>query len=335
MKMRMRQAVIQALSDELESDPSVILLGEDIGAAGGAFKATEGLHAKFGDARVRDTPISETGFLGAAVGAAATGMRPVAEIMFIEFVGVALDQITTEAASLRYLSRGGLKVPMTVRAAGGAGLGFGCQHSQMLEHWFRGTAGLSVVVPSGPKSAYGLLRSAIQSDDPVIVIEPKALYGTRGEVTLGVEGLIPLGQAEVVRSGSDVTIVGLGNTVSTALGAAEGAPGWDAEVIDLLTIAPWDRTTVLESVARTKRLVVVEEGPWTGGWSSEIADHVSAELWGDLAVPPLRITCPDAPVPYAENLESRFLPSSAYVQQQTTQLIESGRRPAPWWEMNS
>ena len=332
MKMRMRQAVIQALADELESDPTVILIGEDIGEAGGAFKATEGLHARFGGNRVRDTPISETGFLGAAVGAAATGLRPVAEIMFIEFAGVALDQITTEAASLRYLSRGGLKVPMTVRAAAGAGLGFGCQHSQMLEHWFRGTAGLSVVVPSGPQSAYGLLRSAIQADDPVIVIEPKALYGTRGDVTVGSEGLIPIGKAQVARTGSDVTIVGLGNTVSTALKAANGSAGWDAEVIDLLTIAPWDRRTVLESVAKTKRLVVVEEGPWTGGWSSEISDHVVSELWGELLAPPLRITCPDAPVPYAEALEARFVPSAEYVVQQTSQLIESGKRPAPWWE---
>lgn len=332
MKMRMRQAVIHALADELEADPSVILLGEDIGAAGGAFKATEGLFDRFGGRRVRDTPISETGFLGAAVGAAACGLRPVVELMFIEFAGVALDQITTEAASMRYLSRGRLQVPMTVRAAAGAGLGFGCQHSQMLDHWFRGSAGLSVVVPSGPQSAYGLLRSAIQCDDPVIVLEPKALYGSRDEVVTGAEGVVPIGRASTARAGADVTVVGLGQTVGTALAAAEVADGWSAEVIDLLTIAPWDQRTVCESVARTGRLVVVEEGPWTGGWSAEVCDAVAGELWGQLLVPPLRITAPDAPVPYAEALEARFLPGAEYVRGQIDELVKTGRRPQPWWQ---
>jgi pyruvate dehydrogenase E1 component beta subunit len=300
----MRQAVARAIADEMDSDPTVILIGEDIGEAGGAFKATEGLYERFGPLRVRDTPISETAFLGAAAGAAATGLRPVAEIMYIEFAGVALDQITTEAASLRYLSRGELRVPMTVRASAGAGLGFGCQHSQMLEHWFRGTPGLSVVVPSGPQSAYGLLRTAIQCDDPVIVLEPKALYGTRGEVVTGDAGLIPLGRAATTRQGTDVTIVGLGQTAGIALSAADGSDSWDAEVIDLLTISPWDRSAVLASVSRTKRLVVVEENPWTGGWSAEVCDAVAAELWGELEAPPHRITAPDVPVPYAGGLES-------------------------------
>jgi pyruvate/2-oxoglutarate/acetoin dehydrogenase E1 component len=332
VKMRMRQAVIQALADELESDPDVILMGEDIGAAGGAFKATEGLFERFGGHRVRDTPISETGFLGAAVGAAACGLRPVVELMFIEFAGVALDQITTEAASMRYLSRGRYRVPMTVRSAAGAGLGFGCQHSQMLAHWFRGTAGLAVVVASGPQSAYGLLRSAIQADDPVIVLEPKALYGTRDDVVTGDAGLIPIGQARVVASGSDVTIVGLGQTVGFAQAAAAAAEGWSAEVIDLLTVAPWDRQTVIDSVARTGRLVVVEEGPWTGGWSAEVCDAVTSELWGQLAAPPLRITAPDTPIPYAGALEARFLPSAELVGEQVDELISTGRRPSPWWQ---
>ena len=207
--LRMRQAVIAALADELETDPRVVLLGEDIGAAGGAFKATEGLFDRFGPTRVRDTPISEMGFLGAAVGAAATGLRPVVEMMFIEFIGVALDQLTTEAASMRYLTRGAVTVPLTVRAAAGPGLGFGCQHSQMLEHWFRGTPGLSVVVPSGSQTAYGLLRSAIRSENPVVVLEPKALYGDREDVITGDEGIIEIGKARTVRGGSDVTIVGL------------------------------------------------------------------------------------------------------------------------------
>jgi pyruvate/2-oxoglutarate/acetoin dehydrogenase E1 component len=331
--LRTRQAVIQALADELESDPRVILIGEDIAAAGGAFKATEGLHAKFGGNRVMDTPISETALLGAAVGAAATGLRPVAELMFIEFAGVALDQITTQAALMRYLSRGEIQIPLTVRAAVGAGLGFGCQHSQMLENWFRGSSGLTVVAPSGPRTAYGLLRSAIRSNDPVVFLEHKALYGLREEVPVGEEGLLPLGRAETVRSGKDVTIVGLAATVHTALAAAEASGDrWDAEVIDLLTISPWDKDAVVSSVAKTKRLVVIEEGPHTGGWSAEISDHVASELWGDLLAPPLRITAPDAPVPYAEALEKRYLPHPEYVAAQVSELIETNKRPAAWWE---
>lgn len=330
--LRTRQAVIQALTDEMEADPRVFLIGEDIGAAGGAFKATEGLHAQFGDERVMDTPISETALLGAAVGAAATGLRPVAELMFIEFAGVALDQITTQAAFMRYLSRGELHVPMVVRAAVGAGLGFGCQHSQMLEQWFRGSPGLSVVVPSGPRTAYGLLRAAIRTDDPVIFLEHKALYGIREDVETGEAGLLEIGKAEVRRPGADVTIVGLAATVHTALAAAEQATGaWDAEVIDLLTVSPWDKEAVVASVAKTKRLVVVEEGPNTGGWSSEITDHVTAELWGELAAPPLRITAPDAPIPYADALEKRYLPDAQYVYDQVTELLQTGKRPQPWW----
>lgn len=330
-QLRMRQAVIQALADEMESNPDVILLGEDIGAAGGAFKATEGLLERFGPTRVRDTPISETAFLGAAVGAAATGLRPVVEMMFIEFIGVALDQLTTQAASLRYLSRGSYSVPLTVRAAAGAGLGFGCQHSQMLENWFRGTAGLSVVVPSGAGTAYGLLRSAIQSDDPVVVLEPKALYGERQEVVTGDSGLIPIGRARIAKDGAEVTIVGLGRTTGVALEAAKTAP-WDAEVIDLLSVAPWDRLAVLESVARTRRLVIVEDGSIAGGWGSDVVDAVVGELWGDLSGPPLRITSPNAPIPYAGDLEKRFLPSPEYVLEQVDAWINSGRRPKPWWE---
>lgn len=332
-KMRMRQAINQALRDELAEDPTVILIGEDIGAAGGAFKVTEGLFEEFGGSRVRDTPISETAIVGAAAGAAATGLRPVVEIMFIEFIGVALDQVTTQAASFRYLSRGRLRIPMTLRAAAGAGLGFGLQHSQLLDQWFRGTPGLSVVVPSGAQTAYGLLRTAIRSDDPVVFLEHKALYGEREEVTTGIEALLPLGKARIARPGADVTIVGLGRTVQTALRAAEAAKGqWNAEVIDLLTVAPWDREAVLASVARTRRLVVVEEGSAVGGWGGDVSDAVTGELWGALDAPPLRVTAPHIPIPYAEPLEKRFLPNEEYVVQQVTELMTTGRRPAPWWK---
>lgn len=330
-KMRMRQAIVRALADEMETDSSVIVLGEDVAAAGGAFKATEGLLEKFGPLRVRDTPISEMAFLGAGVGAAATGLRPVVEMMFAEFIGVALDQLTTEASTFRYLSRGAYPMPLTVRMAAGAGLGFGCQHSQMLDHWFRGTPGITVVVPSGPQNAYGLLRSAVREDNPTVVLEHKALYGERGDVVVGDEGVIPIGKAAHCSHGSDVTILVVGRTVHTALAALDGA-SWTADVIDLQTIKPWDRETVLQSVGRTSRLVTVEENPSPAGWGADIIDAVVGELWGDLLAPPLRITAPDIPIPYAVGLEERYLPTAAYITDQVSALIETGRRPAPWWE---
>ena len=334
--LRMRQAVIQALADELESDERVFLIGEDIGEAGGAFKATEGLYQRFGGKRVIDTPISEMAFLGAAVGSAATGLRPVVEMMFIEFIGVALDQLTTEAAKFRYLSRGQLTVPLTVRAAAGAGLGFGCQHSQMLDQWFRGTPGLKVVVPSGARSAYGLLRAAIRDDDPVVVLEHKALYGEREDVEVGDQGIMTIGKAEVRRSGTDVTVIGLGKTTGTALEAAAlGQSGWSAEVIDLLTLVPWDRQTVIDSVRKTKRLVIIEEAPQSGGWGADISDEVSAELFGHLLAPVLRIATPDVPIPYNGDLESKFLPTAKVAVDQINELIKTGKRPSMWWELGA
>lgn len=329
--MRTRQAVIAALNDELESDPTVFLMGEDIGAGGGPFKATEGLFEKFGPERVIDTPISEMAFLGAGVGSAAMGMRPVVEIMFIEFIGVALDQLNTQAAFFRYLSRGSYQVPLTIRAAAGAGLGFGCQHSQILDQWFRGNSGISLVIPSDPQSMYGLLRSAIRSNDPVVVLEHKALYGERGEVITGEAGIVPIGKAKLVAEGKDVTIVAIGSTVLTAKASLESQSSWSADIIDLRTLIPWDKKMVLESVAKTGRLVVVEESSFSGGWGTEITSHVVSTLWGDLKSPPHRITAPDAPIPYAQNLEERYLPSSSYVVAQIDELLKTGKCPAPWW----
>lgn len=333
--MRTRQAVIAALEDELESDPSVFLMGEDIAESGGAFKATEGLKAKFGEKRVIDTPISETAILGAGVGAAAMGMRPVIEMMFIEFIGVALDQLTTEAAFFRYLSRGTYQIPLTIRAAAGAGLGFGCQHSQILDQWFRGNAGISVVMPSTPQSMYGLLRSAIQSNDPVVVLEHKALYGERGEVTRGTEGLVPIGKARIVQPGNDVTVIAIGRSVLTAISALQLPSQWSAELIDLQTFIPWDKDSVLKSVEKTGRLVIIEENSFAGGWGSEIISFVVAELWGQMHAPPIRITSPDAPIPYAQNLEERYLPHSEYVLEHVNYLMETGKKPKPWWESDS
>ncbi len=326
----MNQAIAAALADEMERDERVVLFGEDVAQAEGVFKTSEGLLAKFGPERVRDTPISEAGFLGAAVGAAMTGLRPVAEVMFVEFLGVALDQVVTEAALMHYLSGGRYRVPLVVRASAGAGLGFGCQHSQTLERWLLGTPGLKIAVASGPASAYGLLRAAIRDDGPVVLLEPRALYGERGDVEPGDAAVGVLGRAEVLRTGDDVTLVALGQTVGVAMRASEPA-SFAAEVIDLATLQPWDKATVTESVRRTGRLVVVEENQYTGGWGTEIAAHVGATCFDALKAPVMRVTAPDVPVPYGE-LERRFVPSPEYVLEQVGSLIETRRVPAPWWE---
>ena len=328
----MNQAIARALADEMRADDSVVVMGEDVAVAEGPFKTSEGLLSEFGPLRVRDTPISETGFMGAAVGAALTGLRPVVEIMFIEFLGVAFDQLATEAALMHYLSAGRLSVPLVVRASAGSGLGFGCQHSQTLERWMLGTPGLKLAVASGARAAYGLTRAAIRDDNPVVILEPRALYGEREDVQPGLESVIELGTAGVLAPGSDLTIVGLGQTVGVSLRAAQGAD-WSAEVIDLRTLMPWDKQTVLASVARTRRLVVVEENQYTGGWGTEIAAHVSRMLHHELAAPVLRVTAPDVPVPYGRELEERFLPSVEYVRSQVDELLKTNAAPAPWWEV--
>jgi pyruvate/2-oxoglutarate/acetoin dehydrogenase E1 component len=329
-RLRMNQAIVHALTEEMRADPDVILLGEDVAEAGGVFKTSEGLLEEFGPLRVRDTPISEMGFLGAAVGAAASGLRPVVEIMLVELLGVALDQLVTEAAKFRYLSGGAYGCPLVVRASVGAGLGFGAQHSQTLEGWLLGTAGLKVAAASSPQTAYGLLKAAIRDDDPVVILEPRHSYGTRDEVELGEGGVVSLGSAEVVTEGGDVTIVTLGSTRRIALDASAVAD-WNADVIDLRSLVPWDRQTVLASVSKTSRLVTVEEGPEAGGWGASIAAYVGAELFGDLSSPVTRITSPPVPVPYGKELEDRFVPGPDYVRSQIDTLITSGRRPDPWW----
>lgn len=329
-KLRMNQAIAAAIADEMRTDATVVVFGEDVAVAGGPFKTSEGLLEEFGGTRVRDTPISEMGFLGTALGAAATGLRPVVEIMFVEFLGVALDQLSTEAAKFHYLSAGKVRAPLTVRASVGSGLGFGCQHSQTLETWLYGTPGLKLAVASGARTAYGLLRAAIRDDNPVAVFEPRALYGQREDFEPSDAAIIPLGEAEVMRAGRDVTLVGLGQTVRIAAEAAQAAE-WDAEVIDLRTLIPWDRGTVLESVARTGRLAIVEESPFSGGWGTDVASYVAAESFGSLKGPVLRITAPDVPVPFHPALEARYLPDVKYVTQQVNHLLETDRLPQPWW----
>ncbi len=329
-----RQAVLRALDDAMADDPTVIVMGEDIAAAGGPFKVTEGLLASHGPDRVIDTPISEMAFMGAAVGAAVCGMKPVVEMMFIEFIGVALDQLTTQAATMRYLSRGRLTTPLVVRASAGAGQGFGCQHSQMLDHWFRGTPGLKLCVTSNARTTYGLLRSAIEDPDPVVVLEPRVLYSDREEYEFDKSYRIPLGTAEVVKPGKDATLLACGAMVKVAKEAAEKSNA-NIEVIDLLSLWPWDRKLVSESVSRTGRLVTVEEATLGSGWGADIASAITTDLFSSLKAAPHRITLPDAPVPYSGVLESRYLPNADYVVQQVEALVSTNKSPAPWWRMAS
>jgi pyruvate dehydrogenase E1 component beta subunit len=328
----MNQAITLAIAEEMERDSHVVMFGEDIAEAEGPFKTSEGLLRKFGSSRVRDTPISEMGFLGAAVGAAATGLRPVVEIMFIEFLGVALDQLVTEGAMMHHLSRGRLTVPVTVRASVGSGLGFGCQHSQTLERWLIGTPGLKVAVPSGPRSAYGLIKAAIRDENPVVVLETRSLYGQREDFEPDESAVLPLGVGEVLRKGTDVTIVALGQMVGSALAAAEASTEWSAEVIDLRTIMPWDQDLVRASVAKTGRLVTVEENQFTGGWGTGIVSYIASSIFGELVAPPMRITAPDVHVPYGTELEQRYLPSVGYVTSQINSLLKTGVPPKKWWE---
>ena len=330
----MNQAISAALADEMRHDPTVVVFGEDVATTGGVFRTSEGLLDEFGPMRVRDTPISEMAIIGAAVGAAVNGLRPVVEIMFAEFYGVALDQIVTQAAKLHYLTYGQVTVPLVTRGSVGAGRGFGATHSQTCETWFLATSGLKIVHVSTPQNAYGLLRSAIRDDNPVVFLEPRVLYGDRAEVMTGEAGIIPLGQAHIARQGADVTIVSLGQMVHVALAAAQilADRQIDAEVIDLQTLRPWDRFAVMSSAARTRRLVVVEENPMTGGWGTEIAAAVGAEMFGQLRAPVHRVTTPDVPVPFNKTLESTYLPSAVNVASLIASLCETGVCPISWWE---
>ena len=329
-KMRMNQAINAALAEEMRADSAVMIMGEDVAAAGGPFKTSEGLLEEFGPLRVRDTPISEMGFTGAAVGAAVMGLKPVVEIMFIEFLGVALDQVVTEAAKFRYLSKGQVTCPIVVRASVGSGLGFGCQHSQTMENWVSSTPGLKVVVPSDAQSAYGLTKAALRDPDPTVVLEPRALYGTRGDVVTGEECVFEIGKARVLHSGSSATVVTLGQTTGIVLAAAQ-AGDLDIDIVDLLTLVPWDVQAVLDSVRRTGRLVVVEEAPESGGWGSEIVATIVKSAFGSLKSAPFRVTTPEVPGPYPTELEARFLPTAEEVTYQLSTYLETGEVPAPWW----
>ncbi len=303
------EALGEALRQELRRDERVIVFGEDIAQHGGAFGVTKGLFDEFGPERVRNTPISENGIVGAAVGAALTGSRPVVELMYVDFAGLAMDQIVNQAAQNRFMFGGQARVPMVLRTQGGSGRGNAAQHSKSLEAWFAHVAGLKVVMPATPADAKGLLSAAIRDDDPVIFIEHKLLYRTKGAVPEG-EHLVPLGSADVKRKGADLTIVTWSREAVFSLEAAEtlAANGIDAEVIDLRTLVPLDRETVLGSVRRTHRLLVVHEAVKRGGYGAEIAALVAEEAFDDLDAPPRRLAGLETPIPYAQHLEKSVVP---------------------------
>jgi pyruvate dehydrogenase E1 component beta subunit len=305
-----REALNRGMADALEEDESVFLFGEDVGAAGGAFKITEGLFDRFGPQRVRDTPISEQAIVGTAIGSALMGLRPLAEIMFADFAGVCFDQIANELAKYRYMTGGQVTMPVTIRMSNGAGAGFGSQHSQPVENWFLNVPGLKLAVPGTPADAYGLLRAAVRDPDPVLVFEHKHLFGVKGELGDAPQ-VVELGRAEVVRSGSDVTLVATQLMRHRAAEAAErlAADGIEAEVIDPRTLVPFDYDAVAESVDKTNRLVVVQECPPDGSWGASLVARLASDRLEMFDAPPLLVGADDTPVPYSGALEELWLPS--------------------------
>jgi pyruvate dehydrogenase E1 component beta subunit len=305
-----REAVAEGIAREMRRDPLVVCLGEDIGAAGGVFKTTVGLFEEFGPSRVWDTPISEQAILGAAMGAAMTGMRPVAEIMFSDFFACCWDYLANEIPKARYMTGGQVTVPLVVRTANGGGLGFGAQHSQSVENWALTVPGLKIAAPSTPADLVGLMASAIRSDDPVVFFEHKGLFASKGPAA-PLDHVVPLGRASVVRAGADVTLVGLAATVPMALAAAGqlATDGVEAEVIDLRCLIPLDVSTVLESVGRTSRLLVVEENPFQGGWGATLVSVVADEGFELLDAPVRRVAGDNVPLPFADALEREVIPT--------------------------
>lgn len=324
--LSVREAMTEALRQEMRRDPSVILMGEDVAggagrdaeglseAWGGAFAEYKGLYREFGPGRVLDTPISEMGYLGAAVGAAATGMRPVAELMFVDFIGVCLDQLMNQAAFLRYMSGGRVTVPLTLITHIGAGVGMAAQHSKVLYSFFTHIPGLKVVAPSSARQAKGLFIAAIRDDDPVVFCIHKLLLG-QSEPVPEEPYETPIGEARILREGSDVTLIGVSLTARTCLDAAAAleAEGIDAEVIDLQSLSPLDEATVLASVAKTSRVVVVDEDFPRCGVAVDIAALIAEKAFDHLDAPVRTVTPPHAPVPFSRPLEMAFMPSVADV----------------------
>jgi pyruvate dehydrogenase E1 component beta subunit len=305
-----REAVARGIAQEMERDPNVVLLGEDVGAAGGVFKATVGLFERFGPKRVVDTPISEQAILGATMGAAMTGLRPVAEVMFSDFFAVCWDIVANQMAKSRYMTGGQMSLPLVIRSANGGGARFGAQHSQSVENWAMAVPGLKVVAPSTPRDVVGLLAAAIRDPDPVLFFEQKSLYGDKAEVPDG-ELVDTLGSAARVREGDDCVIFALAAMVPRAVAAAErlAGDGISAAVVDLRSLVPLDTRTILDETARTNRVFTVEENPRLCGWGAEVASIIAEEAIEDLDGPIVRITTPHVPLPSASALEDIAMPT--------------------------
>jgi pyruvate dehydrogenase E1 component beta subunit len=309
-QLTFREAIARGIAQEMRRDEKVVFLGEDIAAAGGVFKGTVGLYEEFGGVRVRDTPISEQAILGAAMGAAMTGLRPIAEIMFADFFAVCWDLVVNEIAKSRYMTNGQMTFPLVIRSGNGGGLRFGAQHSQSVENWAMMIPGLKVVVPSNALDVVGLMAASIRDNDPVIFLEEKALYASKMEVPDG-EILDTLGTAKVLRQGTDATLVALGNMVPRALEAAEelASRGISCTVVDVRSLVPLDTQTILREVSATGRLFTIEENPRLCGWGGELASIVADEIFYDLDGPLVRITTPHIPLPAADVLEDMAIPS--------------------------
>ena len=305
------QALNEALAQEMERDPNVFILGEDVGRFGGCFGVTQGLFDRFGEERVMDTPITESVIVGAAAGAAASGLRPVAELMFVDFIGVALDQLFNQAVKMRYMFGGKAKVPMVLRMPQGAGIGAAAQHSQSLEAWFMHIPGLKVAIPSSPADAKGMLVSAIRDDNPVVFLEHKLLYGVEGEVPEE-SYTVEFGKADIKREGKDVTVVATSKMVYSALEAAEtlAGDGISVEVVDPRSLLPLDTETILNSVRKTHALVIAHEAVGFAGPGAEIAAQVAEKAFDYLDAPITRVAAPFCPVPFSPPLEQAFIPGA-------------------------
>ena len=320
-----REAVAAGIAQEMRRDPTLVMLGEDIAAAGGVFKTTVGLLEEFGPDRVRDTPISEQAILGAAMGASMTGIPVIAEIMFSDFLAVCWDMVANEIAKSRYMTDGQVNFPLVIRTANGGGVRFGAQHSQSVENWAMMIPGLKVVAPSTPADVVGLMAASIRDPDPVVFFEHKALFGVKGEVPAG-ERVDRLGEARVVRQGTDATVVALALMVPRALEAADrlAAEGISVEVIDLRSLVPLDTATVIASVEKTSRLFTVEENPRLCGWGAEVVSIVDEEAFWSLDGPSIRITTPHIPLPAAAALEDMALPSADRIYETIAKSVDRG-----------